>query len=67
MSYVWVLQRGHSGGGCELTLCTYDFRKGRFDSSELGKCATSEAGKYLFTAANVWWRCAQYFVTASCG
>ena len=27
----------------------------------------SEAGKYLFRAANVWWRCAQYFVIASCG
>ena len=26
----------------------------------------SEAGKYLFRAANVWWRCAQYFVIASC-
>ena len=28
---------------------------------------TSGAGKYLFRAANVWWRCAQYFVIASCG
>ena len=28
---------------------------------------TSEAGKSLFRAANVWWRCAQYFVIASCG
>ena len=25
------------------------------------------AGKYLFRAANVCWRCAQYFVFASCG
>ena len=27
---VWVLQRGHSGDGCDLasTLCKYDFRKG---------------------------------------
>ena len=33
----------------------------------LGKGATSETGKYLFRAANVWWRCAQYFVIASCG
>ena len=26
---VWVLQRGHSGGGCDLasTLCKYDLRK----------------------------------------
>ena len=30
MSCVWVLQRGHSGGGCPLasTLCKYDLRKG---------------------------------------
>ena len=35
--------------------------------SVLGKDATSEAGKNLFRAANVWWRCAQYFVIASCG
>ena len=35
--------------------------------SELGKGATSEAGKSLLRAANVWWRCAQYFVIASCG
>ena len=30
MSCVWVLQRGHSGDGCDLTstLCKYDFRKG---------------------------------------
>ena len=41
-------------------------RKGRFVCSELGTGATSEAGKSLFRAANVWW-CAQYFVIASCG
>ena len=35
--------------------------------SELGKGATSDAGKYLFRTANVWWRCAQYFVIDSCG
>ena len=30
MSCVWVLQRGHSGGGCNLasTLCKYDLRMG---------------------------------------
>ena len=29
MSCVWVLQRGHSGDGCDLasTLCKYDLRK----------------------------------------
>ena len=35
--------------------------------SELGTGATSEAAKYLFRSANVWWRCAQYFVIAFCG
>ena len=68
MSCVWLLQRGHSGDGYGLasTLCKYDLRKGRFDCSGLGKGATSEAGKYLFRAANVWWRCVQYFVIVSC-
>ena len=30
MMCVWVLQRGHSGDGCDLasTLCKYDLRKG---------------------------------------
>ena len=56
MSCVWMLQRGHSGDGCVLasTLCKYDLREGRFVCSELGKGATSEAGKYLFRAASVW-------------
>ena len=27
--------------------------------------ATRQAGKNLFRAANVWWRCAQYFVIMS--
>ena len=64
-----MLQRRHSGDGCDLasTLCKYDLRKGDFICTELGKGATSEAGKYLFRAVNVWWRCAQYFVIASCG
>ena len=39
----------------------------RFVCSELGTGVTSGAGKSLFRAANVWWRCAQYFVIASCG
>ena len=42
------------------------FMSGRFVCSELGKGATSEAGKYLFRAVSVWWRCAQYFVVAYC-
>ena len=35
--------------------------------SELGKGAPSKAGKSVFRAASLWWRCAQYFVIASCG
>ena len=52
-----VLQRGHSGDGCDLasTLCKYDLRKGDLFVQS------------LFRAANVWWRCAQYCVIASCG
>ena len=31
------------------------------------KGATSEAVKYLFSAANVWWRCVHYFfIVARC-
>ena len=37
-----------------------------FICSEFGKNATSEVGEYLFRPGNVWWRCAQYFVIASC-
>ena len=60
---------GHSGDGCVLasTLCKYDLRKGELFVLGMGKDATSEAGKSLFRAANVWWRCAQYLVIASCG
>ena len=59
---------GNSGDGCDLasTLCKYDLRKGDFVCSDLCKGATSQAGKSLFRAANVWWRCAQYFAIASC-
>ena len=39
----------------------------RFVCSELGKGVTSKAEKSLFRAVNVWWRCVQYFVIASCG
>ena len=69
MSCVLMLQRGHSGDECVLasTLCRYDLRKGDLFVLELGKGETSEAGKSLFRTASVWWRCAQYFVIASCG
>ena len=51
MSCVWMLQKGHSGDGCVLasTLCKYDLRKGALF---VLSCATIEAGKYLFRAAN---------------
>ena len=70
MSCVWVLQKGNSGDACDLasTVCKYDLRKGDlFVLSWARVHATSEAGKSLFRAANVWWRCVQYFVIASCG
>ena len=33
----------------------------------LCKLGKGEAGKSLFKAANVWCRCAHYFIIASCG
>ena len=62
-----MLQRGHSGDGCDFTstLSKYDLIKGDLFVLSWEKSARSEAGKYLFRAANVWWRCAQYFVIAS--
>ena len=62
------ITREHSGDGCELVsnLRKYDLIKGDL-LFELGKDATSEAGKFLFWAANVWWRCSQHFVIGSCG
>ena len=62
-----TLNDDDSGDGCNLasTLCKYNLRKG--DLFSWGTDATSEAGKYIFRAANVWWRYAQYFVIASCG
>ena len=63
---VCVLQRGNSGDGCDLasTLCKYRLRKG--DLFVLSWARVRRV-KYLFRAANVWWRCAQYFVIASRG
>ena len=49
-----------------VDLCKYDLRKGDL-LFWLGKGATSEAREYLFRAANVWYRCAQYFVLVSRG
>ena len=64
MSCVWMLQRGNSGDGCVLasTLCKYDLRKG-----DLFVLGWARVRQVRCGAANVWWRCAQYFVIASCG
>ena len=69
MSCVLMLQRGHSGDGCVLasTLCKYDFRNGDLFVLSWARVRRVRRGKSLFRAANVWWRCAQYFVIASCG
>ena len=69
MSCVWVLQRGHIGDGCDLasTLCKHDLRKGDLFVLSWAMVQRVRRGKSLFRAANVWWRCAQYFVIASCG
>ena len=59
-----AVTKGNSGDGWDLrsTLLSYDFRKeGGFICSELGKCVTSEEGKYVFRADNVWCMCSQYF------
>ena len=47
-------------------LCVSMISEGRLVCSELGKGVTSETRKYIFRAANAWWRCAQYFVISSC-
>ena len=69
MMCVWMLQRGHSGDGCDLasTLCEYDLRKGDLFFLSWAREQRVRRGKSLFRATNVWWRCAQYFVIASCG
>ena len=61
MMCVWMLQRGHSGDGCVLAsaFCKYDLRN--------GDLFVLSWARVLFSAANVWWRCAQYLVIASGG
>ena len=63
-----VLQRGNSGVGCVLasTLCNYDLRKGYLFVLSWARVRRLRRGS-IFRAASVWWRCAQYFVIASCG
>ena len=64
-----MLQRGNSGDGCVLTstLCKYDLRKGDLFVLSWVRVRRVRRESILFRAANVWWRCAQYFVIASSG
>ena len=66
MSCMWVLQRGNSGDGCHLALalCNYDFRKGDLFVLSWVMVRRVKGGSL---SASVWWRCANYFVIASCG
>ena len=62
-----MLQRGHSGDGCDVAsaLCKYYLRKG--DLFVLSWVRVRRVRReYLVRAANAWWRCAQYFVISSC-
>ena len=69
MSCVWMSKRRHSGDGCVLasTLCKYDLRKGDLFVLSWARVRQVRRGKYLFRANNMWWRCTQCFVIASCG
>ena len=64
----WVLQRWHSGDGGDLasTLCRYDLRKGDLFVLSWVRGRRVRRGSFSSTT-NVWWRCARYFVIASCG
>ena len=64
-----VLQRGNSGDGCDLasTLCKYDLRKSDLFVLSWPRVRPVRQGSISSGAANVWWKCAQYFVIASCG
>ena len=65
-----MVQRGYSGDGCDMasTLCKYNLRKGDLYVLSWSRVRrVSGSGKYLFRAANMRWRCAQYFVISSCG
>ena len=67
MMCVWMLQRVLSGDGRVLasTLCKYDLRKGDLFVLSLARVRRVKR-ENRFRAANVWWKCAQYFVIASC-
>ena len=78
MSCVRMLQRGHSGDGCDLasTVCKYDLRKEDLRKGDLFVLSWARvrrvrrgslSSELLVCGGGVWWRCAQYFVIASCG
>ena len=54
----WILDNYYYYYYIASTLCKYDLRKGELFVLSWGSGATSETGKSLFRAANVWWRCA---------
>ena len=55
---------------CMFASCVYPVAVLNLSAGWLKRAYNSnrrEAGRYLFIAVNVWWRCVQYFVIASCG
>ena len=68
MAYVGVTE-GHSADRCVLasTLSKYDLSKEDLFVQSWARVQRVMRGKYLIRAANVWWRCVQYFVIACCG
>ena len=45
--------------GCDLasTLCKHDLKKGDLFILRLARALTADAGRYLYRAGNVSWRC----------
>ena len=50
----------------DVILCKYNLRKGDLFLLRWARVRRVRRGS-LFRTANVWWRCAQCFVIASCG
>ena len=59
MSCVWVLQRGHSGDGCDFasTLSKYDLRKGDLFVLGWARLRRVRRRSISLELTNVWWRC----------
>ena len=62
-----MLQRGHSDDGCVLssTLCKYTLRKDNLFVLRWERVRRVRRG--ISSSELLMWRCAQYFVIASCG